>query len=345
MRDRRVSIFVAAVIAGAMLLAIFGPSATNRITNSRNTSAPDSIATGQSGGEVSAKGTVESSEEVVLSSQITGVVAKVWVSAGDTVENDQLLLEFDTHKIEAQRLQAKASVSVAAARLADLNAGSRAEDIAMAQHTRDRFAATYHEAKDEYESLSRLLAKDAVTAIEVSRAKEKLKIAEAQLKEADAGLKKYRSGTRIDEIRQAGAAYDRAAADEKYIESLAMDYKIHSPITGVIAERYRDKGESVDIETPLFKVINPSLTRIRAELEESEVGKVSLDQRAEVFVDAYPGKIFNGVVVKVFPVVQKKTQKSFDPMASFDINTQEIHIKLHDTSSLKNGMTVTVRFK
>lgn len=340
MRDRRVNVVMTAVIAGAILLAVFGPSATNKIIHS-----PDSAPTRQADGGVSAKGTVESSEEVVLSSQVTGVVDKVLVSAGDAVEEGQLLLEFDMHKIAAQLLQAKASVSVAEARLAEVNAGFRTEDIAMAQHGRRRFEAAHHEAKDEYERLHRLLARDAVTAIEVNRAGEKLDIAEAQLREADANLQKYRSGSRTDEIRQAKAACDRAAADEKYIESLALDYRIHAPISGIIAERYRDRGESTDIETPLFKLINPALARIRAELEETEVGKVSPGRQAEVIVDAYPGRTFTGVVTKVFPVVQKKTQKSFDPMASFDINTQEIHIKLHDDTELNNGMTVTVRFK
>ena len=112
-----------------------------------------------------------------------------------------------------------------------------------------------------------------------------------------------------------------------------------------MGERFRDRGESTDIETPLLKLINPALARIRAELEETEVGKVQEGQDAQVSVDAYPGKRFDGVVSKVFPLVRKKTQKNFDPMATLDINTQEIHIKLQDSSLLKNGMTVTVRFQ
>lgn len=75
------------------------------------------------------------------------------------------------------------------------------------------------------------------------------------------------------------------------------------------------------------------------------MGRVTVGQLVEVTVEAFRDKIFNGKVIKVFPVVHKKTQKSFDPMASFDINTQKIHIQLDEYPGLKNGMTTTVRFK
>ena len=37
--------------------------------------------------------------------------------------------------------------------------------------------------------------------------------------------------------------------------------------------------------------------------------------------------------------------KTFDPLASFDMNSQEIYIRLTDYEGLKSGMTVTVKFK
>ncbi len=340
MRDRRVTIIIVAVLVSAVVLAVFGPSMTDKINNS---TLPEVMVPQEKG--VSAKGRVESSEEVQLNSQVTAVVENVYVNAGDAVLLGQLLLEFDKRKIEAQLQQRKASVAIAQAKLDDVQAGFRAEDKAAAEHGKQRFKAVYLEAKDEYERLGRLLQKDAVTLVEVKRAEEKLHIAKAQLQEAEANLEKLRSGYRVDEIRMAKAAYDLALADVKYIESLLDDYKVLAPISGLVVERFRDKGESTDIETPLFKLINPALARIRAELEETEVGKVQEGQGAQVSADAYPGQKFNGVVTKVFPVVQKKTQKNFDPMATLDINTQEIHVKLQDSSLLKNGMTVTVRFQ
>lgn len=340
MRNKRMIMVLTAVFGAALMLALFGPS-----LSVKRRSTPEPAATQQAALGVTAKGTVESSEEITVSSQVKGLVNRVTVTAGDTVVKGQLLLEFDRHKIEAQLLQAIASKKAAEARLAEVNSGFRNEDVAMAGHGRESADAVYREAKDEYERLKRLLASDAATLMEVRRAEERFQVAEAKLRESDANLKKFRSGSRSEEVRQSRAAYDRALADLRYVESVARDYRIFAPISGIVAERHRDAGEGTDIDTPLFKLVNPELTRIRAELEETEAGKVVVGQQAEVTVDAYPGKIFSGMVTKVFPLVQKKTQKSFDPMATFDINTQEIHVKLKDSSPLRNGMTVTVRFK
>lgn len=340
MRDRRIIVVLVAVAAVALLLAALGPILTNRQKN-----RPDYPVSHQPATGITAKGTVESSEEITVSSQVKGVVRRALVDAGDTVAKGQLLLEFDRSKIEAQLQQARASLAAAVARQDEVVSGYRGEDRAVAQHVQQRAEAVYTTAKDEYERLNRLLASDAVTKVEVIRAEEQLRIAKAQLQEAAASQTKYQRGYRQEEVRQAKAEVARAAADLRYVESVARDYRIYAPIAGVVAARYRDSGESSDIDTPLFKLVNPDLTRIHAELEETEVGKVRVGQSAEVSADAYPGKSFPGVVTKVFPVVQKKTQKSFDPMASFDINTQEIHVRLKDSSNFRNGMTVTVRFK
>lgn len=338
MRDRRMIMVLAAVAAGALLLALLGPLLTGRDRQ------PEQPARQQTSG-VTAKGMVESSEEVTLSSQVKGVVQRVAVSAGDTVTKGQLLLEFDRRKVDAQLQQARAAVAAAEARLAEVTTGFRTEDVAVAQHGRQRAEAVHREARDEFERLRRLQAHDAATLVEVNRAEERLRVAEAQLREADATQRKYRSGSRSEEVRLARAEHARAVADLRYSESVAADYRVTAPIAGVVAERHKDPGESADTDTPLFRLVNPALTRIRAELEETEVGKVRAGQQAEVTADAYPGKTFAGQVTKVFPVVQRKSMKSFDPMATIDINTQEIHVALKDASAFKNGMTVTVRFK
>lgn len=339
MRNRRVLIIVGAGAAATLLLAVLGPFL---FSPKGNRSQP--VPYGQMARIITAKGVVESSEEVTVSSQVKGVISRVYVHAGDSVEKGQLLLEFDRYKLHAQLLQAKASLAAARAHLSEAQAGYRKEEVSMARYGRQRALAVYQEAKSEYERQARLLQKDAVTPVEVSRAEEQMRVAEAQLQASDANLAKLHSGVRPEEIRFARAGYDRAVADFKMIEEIARDYRIVAPIAGVVAQRHRTAGESTAIGSPLFTLINPAYTRIRAELEESEIGRVTVGQSAEITADAYPGKTFAGRVTKVFPIVQKKTQKSFDPMASFDINTQEIQIRLQDRSAFKNGMTVTVRF-
>lgn len=331
---------IASLTFVVIILALFGPRLVEKQPAKQETDRLQRPRTG-----ITAKGVVESSQEVVVGSQIKGQIRRMLVSAGTLVTKGQLLLELDDEKAVAQLQQAKAALQAAEARLRELSAGYRSEDVTMAQTGQQRAEAVYREARDEFERQQRLFSKDAAARIDVTRAEEKLKVAESHLKENEANLQKFRKGVRQEEIEQSRAARDRAAADLRYAEGVLKDYRILAPISGVVAERLRDAGESTEVGAPILKLFNPDLTRIRAELEETEVGKVAPGQAAEVTADAYPGKIFEGSVTKVLPVIQKKTQKSFDPVASFDINTQEIHVALKDFSAFKNGMTVTVRFK
>lgn len=333
-------ILITTLAVVVIVLALFGPRLVEKQSPKQKTDRPQRPRTG-----ITAKGVVESSQEVVISSQVKGQIRRMLVSAGTQVTKGQLLLDFDDEKAVAQLQQTKAGLAAAEARLRELSGGYRSEDVTMAQTGQQRAAAIYREARDEFERQQRLFSKDAAARIDVTRAEEKLKIAESQLRENEANLQKYRKGVRREEIEQARATRDRAAADLRYSEGVLKDYRILAPISGVVAERLRDAGESVEVGAPILKLFNPDLARIRAELEETEVGKVLPGQAVEVTADAYPGKIFEGSVTRVLPVIQKKTQKSFDPVASFDINTQEIHLALKDFSTFKNGMTVTVRFK
>lgn len=341
MKNGRLGIgIIGALICVAVLIALLGPKLLER----KPEPVPVDPGSGAQGG-VTAKGVVESGNDIELSSQVKATVSRVLVEDGAAVKAGQLLLEFDSTKIEAQRMQARAALAGAEARYRELTSGYRTEDVTVAKSGRERSLAVFTQAKDEYERQRRLYDKGATTLVELNRAEERLRVSEGELGGAEANLAKFRYGTRNEERDQARAEVERAKAELSFIHGVLKDYRVYAPTSGLVAARFRDAGEGADVGTPLLHLINPETLRIRAELEETDVGRVKEGQKADVTMDAYHGKVFPGTVSKVFPVVLKKTQKSFDPMASFDINTQKIHIRLDDYSGLKSGMTVTVRFK
>ena len=117
-----------------------------------------------------------------------------------------------------------------------------------------------------------------------------------------------------------------------------------SPIDGVVINRFRDPYETVDVGTPILAIVNPDKLRVWAEVEETDAGLVKVGQSVSVTVDAHPGKEFHGKVTKVYAAVQRKSQRTFDPVATFDINTQKILIALDSYDGLVHGMSATVRF-
>lgn len=340
MKNNRLSILVIAIlVATAIGLAIIGPMFLKKRpvnVTSKGREVKDTF--------ITAKGVVESEEEIEISSQVTGIITKMSVDEGDTVKKGQPLVIFDSRKVFAKTKKSEAMLGEVKARLKELEAGYKAEDIEMAKSNVNRANAICEKARDEYERRNRLYKKDATTFIELENAEEKMKVAAEQLNESKANLQKLLKGVREEEIEQARSTVDSASSELQYYNTLLKDYIILSPIDGVVVERFKDVDETVNVGTPIFKLINPKKLRIKAELEETDVGKIKEQQIVEVYTDAYKDRVYHGKAYKVLPVVKRKSQRTFDPMASFDINTQGIYISIDDFSGLKNGMTVTVRF-
>jgi multidrug resistance efflux pump len=162
--------------------------------------------------------------------------------------------------------------------------------------------------------------------------------------EAKSNLQKLDRGARSEEIEQARAVMERVSSELQYNNAILSDYRILSPIDGVVSERFKDPGETVDFGNPVMRIITPKRLRIRAELEETDAGKIEGGEIVEVSSDAYRDRTFNGKVSKVFPLVKRKSLRTFDPQASLDISAQNIYIDLDDFTGLKDGMTVTVKF-
>ena len=341
MKNTRLGIvIIGGLVILAALLAIVGPKLVGKTAEQ----APKAAGFPRPAG-VTARGVVETAQDVELSSQLKAIVSRVLVEEGAPVHKGDLLLEFDQSKIDAQRQQARAALAAAESRYREAVAGYRSEDTTVVSSSRERAKAIYDRAKDEYGRQQRLFDKGAATRVDLNQAQERLKIAESDLAGANANLSKQHAGVRSEALDQARADLERARADLQLVDSTLKDYRVYAPISGIVIERHKVKGEGADIGTPLFHLVNPATFRIRAELEETDIGRVTEGQPAEVTVEAFTDKVYHGKVSRVFPVVHKKTQKSFDPMASFDINTQKIQISLDDYSGLRDGMSTTVRFK
>ncbi len=291
-----------------------------------------------------AKGIVESEEKIDASSQVSSTISAFLVKEGDEVKAGAPLVKFDDSKIIAKVKMAESTLFEARSRLRELESGYRREDVAMAKSRMQSADAKYLESKDEFERQKRLYEKDATTLIELRKAEEQFKRTSAEFDESKTNMQKLKQGVRDEEIEQAKSSVEKADSELRYYQASLKDYTLTSPFNGVVTEKFKHVGESVDVGTPVLELVNPGKLRIRAELEETDVGKVKEGQSVEVITDAYKDKTYNGTVYKVLPNVKRKSQRTFDPMASFDINTQVIFIRLEDFTGLKNNMTVTVRF-
>lgn len=83
---------------------------------------------------------------------------------------------------------------------------------------------------------------------------------------------------------------------------------VESPLSGIVGRIYMDKGMSVNSQTPVALVVDMEKVKIKLDIPEKYLPKVSVDQIAQIGVDAYPDKTFTGKVTKISPVVDLETR-------------------------------------
>ncbi len=105
-----------------------------------------------------------------------------------------------------------------------------------------------------------------------------------------------------DRVTRAEAQAARASLDT--LEVQLSYYKIYSPINGVVSQVAANEGETVVSGlqvSNLITVLAPEKLELWIYVDETDVGQSEIGQPVEYWVDAYPGKVFEGKVDEIYP--------------------------------------------
>jgi len=252
--------------------------------------------------EVRATGHVEAVTTVQVGAEISGRIATVLVDYNDPVKEGQVLARFDRSSLEAQLAESQATIAAARA--------------ALAQATTDR-------AHTERE-----LAR-------VAQLFTTLAVSESDRDNAAAAA-------RLDAERVTAAQAQLTAQQAAYsVARNNLDHAvIHSPIDGVVITRNVDPGQTVAsvMLTPVLFTVAADLRKMRvlAAVDEADIGGLARRQRAFFSVNAYPDRVFEGVVTEV----------RNSPVTVQDVVTYAAVVEVDNADlALKPGMTASVRIR
>jgi membrane fusion protein (multidrug efflux system) len=105
---------------------------------------------------------------------------------------------------------------------------------------------------------------------------------------------------------QAGVAAAEAARDLS--RQRLADAVLHSPITGVVAERRADAGERLGDATVAYVIVQTSPLKLRFQLPERYLARIKRGQTVRATVDPYPGQTFTGKVSVISGIVDPATR-------------------------------------
>ena len=119
------------------------------------------------------------------------------------------------------------------------------------------------------------------------------------------------SGKIIEKVKEDGSVIEKGDT-LFYIDRDEVGLKfekapVESPLDGVVGRIYVDIGVNVTPQTPVALIVYMNKVKVGLDIPEKYLPQVSLDQNADITVDAYNEK-FKGVVTKISPVVDMDTR-------------------------------------
>lgn len=294
---------------------------------------------------VAAPGRVEPlSEDVKLGSEISGKIGQMLVDEGDHVRKGQVLAVLVNDDYRAQ-------VNAQTATLADKQAeerktrnGARAEERREAQAAANAQAAVLEEARANMERYQNLYQAGVAAREEADRYLREYKVAQA---EYDRAMQHFRF---IDEDAreedQASATAQVALASAQLDQARAVYEKtfIRAPLDGVILRRYHRAGESVNNSSsspdPIFSIGSTGVLRVRADVDETDIARVHVGDRAYVTADAFGTRKFWGHVVRLGGELGRKNVRTDEPTERVDTKILETVVDLDDGRELPMGLRV-----
>ena len=210
-------------------------------------------------------GTVKARLRARVGTERAGRVAAIPHREGSRVRAGELLLLLDESTARTQ-----------------LEAAGRDLEAAHAAAEATGAAATL--GRQQYERTALLFKSNLVSQGEMDQAKSRLETAAAELQGAQAREKRAGSAVRLGK-------------DE-------LDHlRVLAPFNGVVSQRMVEVGESVVPGQPVLEVVGLERIYVSAPLDEIDIGRVREGLPARVTLDPYRGRVWQGVVSRVSPVV------------------------------------------
>jgi multidrug efflux pump subunit AcrA (membrane-fusion protein) len=250
-------------------------------------------------------GNIEAQRSSDLGFERSGQLVEVLVREGDSVVTGEPLARLDTSNLQTQRRQLKAEKAGAAAQLAELRAGPRAEDIAAARAAVRDLEEQLSLQQVQYSRRKSLYEEGAISAEELDEFGYSRNALQARLDQARSNLRKLQNGTRHEQIAAQVAVMQQLEARLADLDVTINKSTLRAPFNGIISTQSVDEGTVVgpgQLIMRLVEAVNPEV-RIGIPTETASKLQVGAVKQIKIGTQTYPAKI-----VSILPEVDLNTR-------------------------------------
>jgi RND family efflux transporter MFP subunit len=277
------------------------PSEPNASPSAANSAAAPAVAVQTAKVEVrelqrsvEAVGSLDPNEEISVSNQVEGMVAKIFVDLGDFVKAGQVIAQLDTSELELTVRQQTAALDQELARLSLTESSADIDDAATSQVR--QADATLSEAKLQLERTKSLVAEGLLPRQQLESAQARYDVAEAILRTARENVRNIRATILARRVALALA------------QKKLADARITAPMSGFIKERLVSEGLFLKVNSPVVTLVQNSPLKLHFDVQENAMDAVRVGGPVQFQVDSFPGRKFAGKISRIAPSIDRQSR-------------------------------------
>jgi HlyD family secretion protein len=264
---------------------------------------------------LTAGGYIVAHHTIQVSSKVVGKVAWVGVEKGDQVKEGQVLVRLEDTEYRAQFGQASANLAVLKARLKELETGSRPQEIDAARAAVDEAQANFQNAEISLQRIEDLAKQAIASQQQLDNARTQYTVSKAQLENARKRFDLVKIGPRQEQIDYARAQVAQAQAAVDYAQTMLDSTLIRAPVSGTVLERSIEKGELVStmnfggtggVKASVCSLADLNDLQVELDINQNDFPRITPRQECAVTADAYPDRIYKGVVEEIAPQANRQ---------------------------------------
>jgi HlyD family secretion protein len=277
---------------------------------------------------VAASGTLNAVTTVQVGSQISGQVMEIYADFNTSVKKDQVIARIDPATFELRVAQARADLDAAKSAVAVARSTLTAQQAELA-----RVKVNLADAQRDFDRKQALVDKKFISPAELDKARTLVDATREQLNGVHAQI-----GVNESQVTSALAAVKQR---ESLLRQAQVDLDrtiIRAPVDGTVILRNIDAGQTVaaSLQAPVLFTIAQDLRdmQVEAAIDEADVGRLRVGQRANFTVDAFPRRNFTGEIRQI-----RKSPVNVQNVISYTVVISAANPDL----ALLPGMTANVR--
>jgi len=324
---------------------------SGRFANPRNSEGfqrESRVTRGSIDAHFAARGRVEgaTSQEIKLAARTFGRLLEVAVTDGEPVRKGQVVATLENRDARGRVEEARAALARAQAGLEKVLNGARPEERSAARAEMEEAQAAAENARQQHERMLRLFTDGGVVSQSaLDQAERDGKMTQARLESLRQRYQLIMAPPRPEDVAAARADVELARARLTQADDYYDNTFVRSPVDGVVVKRFMNPGESISYESlyqPIVSVADTTRLMVRAEVDETDIGKVQVGQHAELRCEAFPGQTFSGRVVRISGGLGKKKIQTDNPSEKIDTDILESFIEVDPGTPLRVGLRVDV---